>query len=148
IRKDAMTLTDSERDRFLTAFGTLNGQGTGRFTDFRDMHVRSTLGESHGNWGFLPWHRSYLLDLERDLQSINATVALPYWRFDQPAPQIFTPEFMGLPDVNDHAVFVPGHPFEQWTTEGQVGITRRMGFPPTEKPPNLLTEQEIIAFGN
>jgi tyrosinase len=33
-------------------------------------------------------------------------------------------------------------------TEGQIGITRRMGFPPNQKPPGLLTEQKIIAFGN
>src|ERR1700687_5747952 len=38
IGKDANTLSDGERDRFLAAFGTLTGQGTGRFKDFRDMH--------------------------------------------------------------------------------------------------------------
>ena len=40
--------------------------------------------------GFLPWHRAYLLDLERELQAIDPSVALPYWRFDQPAPNLFT----------------------------------------------------------
>jgi tyrosinase len=148
IRKDAMTLTDSERDRFLTAFGILNGQGTGRFTDFRDMHTQATLGESHGNWGFLPWHRSYLLDLERELQSIDATVALPYWRFDQPAPMLFTPAFMGLPNSLNTVQFTLTHPFNQWTTEGQLGILRGMRFPPNTNPPGLLSEQATIAFGN
>src|ERR1700687_2299886 len=78
LRKDAIKLSDGERDRFLAAFGTLNGQGSGRFTEFRDMHTGDTLDESHGNWGFLPWHRCYLLDLERQLQGIDATVTLPY----------------------------------------------------------------------
>jgi tyrosinase len=82
IRKDATTLTIAERDRFLNAFGTLNGQGTGRFADFRNMHTGPTLGESHNEWGFLPWHRSYLLDLERQLQSFDSTVTLPYWQWD------------------------------------------------------------------
>jgi tyrosinase len=148
IRKDAQLLSAAERNRFLAAFGILNGQGTGRFTEFRDMHVGATLGESHSNWGFLPWHRSYLLDLERELQSIDATVTLPYWRFDKAAPKLFTPEFMGLPNANDRVQFAPGHPFEQWTTEGQTGIVRRMGFPASTNPPGLKNETATIKFGN
>jgi tyrosinase len=154
IRKDATALTDGERDRFLNAFGNLNGQGTGRFTDFRDMHnattphSQNTLGESHNNWGFLPWHRCYLLDLERQLQGFDATVTLPYWRFDQAAPQLFTPAFIGLPDASNMVQFAPGHPFNLWRTEGQLGIFRRMGFPPANKPPGLKTEQSVIAQGS
>jgi tyrosinase len=147
IRKDAQNLSAGERDRFLAAFGILNGQGTGRFTDFRNMHVGSTLGESHGNWGFLPWHRSYLLDLERELQNIDATVALPFWRFDQPAPKVFTPDFMGFPNSLDRVQFTAGHPFNQWTTEGKLGITRRMPFSPAVNPPGLKAEKPTIAYG-
>jgi len=147
IRKNADKLSPAERDRFIAAFGILNGQGTGRYTQFRDMHVRATLGESHSNWGFLPWHRCYLLDLERELQSIDASVSLPYWRFDQPAPQLFTTAFMGLPNANDRVQFTPGHPFQQWKAETQGGILRRMGFPPDTKPPGLKDEQSTIAFG-
>jgi tyrosinase len=146
IRKDATTLTVGERDRFLNAFGILNGQGTGRFTDFRNMHTGPTLGESHGDWGFLPWHRAYLLDLERDLQSIDATVTLPYWRFDMPAPTVFTPAFMGLPNANGNVQFTPAHPFNQWVTEGQLGIVRGTGFSPTASP-HLKSEQATIALG-
>ena len=148
VRKNAQTLSATERDRFLNAFGILNGQGAGRFSEFRDMHVSSTLGESHNNWGFLPWHRSYLLDLERELQSIDARVALPYWRFDQPAPQLFTRDFMGIPNANDRVQFTPGHPFQQWTTEGQTGIIRRQRFPVSTRPPGLKTESQTLAFGN
>lgn len=148
VRKNAQTLSATERDRFLNAFGILNGQGAGRFSEFRDMHVGNTLGESHSNWGFLPWHRSYLLDLERELQGIDARVALPYWRFDQPAPQLFAPEFMGIPNSVGRVQFTPGHPFLQWTTEGQTGITRGMQFPPSTSPPGLKTEAQTIAFGN
>jgi tyrosinase len=147
IRKDANTLSATERDRFLSAFGTLNGQGTGRFTDFRDMHTGPTLGESHGDWGFLPWHRAYLLDLERQLQNIDPEVALPYWRFDAPAPNLFTQQFVGLPDANDRVRFVAGHPFQTWVTEGQVGIVRRSGFPPANKPPGLKNEAATLALG-
>ncbi|WP_405560644.1 tyrosinase family protein [Streptomyces canus] len=27
----------------------------------------------------LPWHRSFLPDFERALQSVDASAALPYW---------------------------------------------------------------------
>src|SRR5271167_3327494 len=34
---------------------------------------------NHGNVLFPVWHRAYLLELERALQSINPDVTLPYW---------------------------------------------------------------------
>src|SRR5262245_28553719 len=99
IRKNANALTTGERDRFVSAFGQLNNQGLGRFADFRDMHVAVSLPQAHGAPGFLPWHRAYLLDLERELQAIDSSVALPYWRFDQPAPNIFKLDFFGASDA-------------------------------------------------
>lgn len=82
VRKNANTLTPGERDRLVSAFAKLNNQGTGRFKDFRDMHTSVSSPQAHGRPGFLPWHRAYLLDLERELQAIDPSVALPYWRFD------------------------------------------------------------------
>ena len=97
IRKNADRLSTVERSRFLRAMATLNGAGNGRFRDFRDMHVAGPPDrEAHGGAGFLPWHRIYLLDLERELQAIDGEVALPYWRFDQAAPNVFTRQFMGI----------------------------------------------------
>ena len=32
----------------------------------------------------------YLLDLERQLQAIDPSVSMHYWRFDEPAPNVFT----------------------------------------------------------
>ena len=95
IRKNANTLTAGERNRFVAAFAQLNNQGAGRFADFRNMHTNVSSPQAHGAPGFLPWHRAYLLDLERELQAIDPSVALPYWRFDQPAPNLFTPDFFG-----------------------------------------------------
>ena len=97
IRKKANAITAAERDRFLSALGILNNRGMGKFSDFRAMHVQGVLLEMHGNMGFLPWHRAYILDLERALQAIDPSVALPYWRFDVAAPNIFTADFMGVP---------------------------------------------------
>src|SRR5262245_2202767 len=99
IRKNANTLTAGERDRLVSAFAQLNNQGLGRFADFRAMHADISSPQAHGAPGFLPWHRAYLLDLERELQAIDASVALPYWRFDRAAPNIFTGDFFGASDA-------------------------------------------------
>ena len=129
VRKNAQTLSPAERDRFVAAFGTLNGGGAGRFRDFRDMHVSAADAEAHGNVGFLPWHRAYLLDLERELQAIDPSVTLPYWRFDQAAPNVFTREFMGVSNAVGRVEFTAGHPFNTWRTDGALGISRTPLFP-------------------
>ena len=146
IRKNAQTLPAPERDRFLAALGTLNAQGQGAYRDFRDMHTAVTTREMHGNVGFLPWHRAYVLDLERALQAIDSTVAVPYWRFDQPAPDVFTRDFIGESDPNDAVLFHPGHPLEHWVTDGQPGISRGLGFPLTG-PANVIDEFQTLALG-
>ena len=80
--------------RFLSAFAVLNN---GLFHALRAVHTELTTDEAHGRQGFYPWHRAYLLDLERELQKIDPSVALPYWRFDQPAPGLFTTDYFGAP---------------------------------------------------
>jgi tyrosinase len=147
IRKNAQTLSPAERDRFVAAFGTLNGGGAGRFRDFRDMHVSSAEAEAHGDVGFLPWHRAYLLDLERELQAIDPAVALPYWRFDQAAPNVFTREFMGASNSAGTVEFAAGHPFNTWRTDGSLGIFRSPRFETGSAPGELLTETQTLALG-
>ena len=147
IRKNAQTLSPGERDRFVAALATLNGGGAGRFRDFRDMHVNAADPEEHGNVGFLPWHRAYLLDLERELQAIDPRVALPYWRFDRPAPNVFTRQFMGVPNTAGRVQFSAGHPLNTWRTDGALGISRGLFFLPTATPPGVLTEAQTIALG-
>ncbi len=132
IRKNAESLTADERDRFLSALAVLNNSGQGAFADFRAAHMDDTSDEAHGLAAFLPWHRAYLLDLERALQEIDPSVALPYWRFDQPAPTLFTPEFLGAPDnTTGIARLASGNPLQTWTTDGQIGIARFPYFDPS-----------------
>jgi len=146
IRKNANTLTAGERDRFITAFATLNNRGTGRFTDFRDMHTRVTQTQGHDAPGFLPWHRSYLLDLERELQLIDPGVALPYWRFDQPAPNVFTPDFMGVAGPNDEVRFSAGNQLQFWVTDGVPGIVRSPHFNPATGRADGISEAQTLAI--
>jgi tyrosinase len=147
VRKNAQTLSAPERDRYLAALGTLNARGRGAYRDFRDMHTDATTREMHGDVGFLPWHRAYVLDLERALQAIDATVTVPYWRFDQPAPNIFTQDFMGESDPNQVAVFRPGHALEQWVTDHHLGITRGLDFD-LNGPANVIDELSTINLGD
>jgi tyrosinase len=148
VRKNANRLTPVERDRLVSAFAQLNNQGAGRFTDFRDMHTAVSSPQAHGAPGFLPWHRAYLLDLERELQAIDPTVSLPYWRFDQPAPNIFTRDFFGVSDAIGTVEFSPTNPLQFWRTDGVQGINRRPFFDTSTAPPGLLTETETLDIGD
>lgn len=148
VRKNANKLTPAERDRFVAAFAQLNNHGAGRFSDFRDMHTAVSSPQAHGAPGFLPWHRAYLLDLERFLQAIDPSVTLPYWRFDQAAPNIFNLNFLGVSDPLGTVNFSPANPLRFWVTDGVPGINRRPLFPTNTAPPGLLTEAQTLALGN
>jgi tyrosinase len=147
VRKNANTLTPGERDRFVSAFAQLNNQGAGRFADFRDMHTNVSSPQAHGAAGFLPWHRAYLLDLERELQAIDPSVALPYWRFDQPAPNIFTLDYLGVSNALGTVQFSATNPLQFWFTDGVQGINRRPLFSTAVAPPGLRTEAQTLALG-
>jgi tyrosinase len=150
IRKNAEALTPGERDRFVAAFAQLNNQGAGRFADFRNMHTDVSSPQAHGAPGFLPWHRAYLLDLERELQAIDPSVALPYWRFDQPAPKLFTVDFFGVSGPNGTVQFSNANPLQFWVTDGVQGIDRgpRNNWNPATQPgPTVITEAQTLALG-
>lgn len=160
VRKDADKLEPRERDRFLEALAQLNAAGSGLYQEFRDMHVDAADAEEHRGPQFLPWHRTLLLDLERELQAIDPAVSLHYWRFDQPAPNVFRGDFMGeteqvgFEDPPSDVVFDSGHPLSGWITDGVPGISRSAffdtqsiaaqgvpGFP-------LLSETATLALGD
>lgn len=130
VRKNAATLTAGERDRFIGALATFNAKGLGKFRDIRAMHVSAALDESHGAGdpdfqdAFLPWHRAYLLDLERELQVIDKSVSLHYWRFDKPGPSLFTADFLGEPRPSGSVRFASTNPLKDWKSDGTVGFRR------------------------
>ena len=150
VRKDAQTLTFAERNRFLSALARLSERGT--YQNYRDMHLDNTTDEAHGLDGFLPWHRAYLLDLERELRAIDPSVALPYWRFDQPAPRVFSRSFMGQTETAAGIVrFNPSNPLSLFATDGQIGVVRRPAFDTQLDPAGnvlgpVIGEQPVVRF--
>ena len=55
-------------------------------------------------------------------------MSLPYWRFDQPAPNIFTRDFLGVSDALGTVQFSATNPLQFWMTDGVQGINRRPFF--------------------
>lgn len=98
IRKDANTLTASERDRYLFAWQKFRNATSGpNYILMQEMHrLASSAGdEAHMQPAFLTWHRAFLLLVERELQKIDPSVALHYWDWDAAAPNLFTENFIG-----------------------------------------------------
>lgn len=135
VRKDAQSLSAAERNRFLSALARVNNGGVGAYQSYRDMHRDDTSAEAHSLDAFLPWHRAYLLDLERTLQAVDPSVALPYWRFDTPAPRVFSASFMGATDpVTGTVRLTASNPLGLFSTDGQLGITRLPLFDTRSQP--------------
>jgi tyrosinase len=147
IRKNANTLEAGERQRFLSALATLNAASTGGlggFADYANIHAEAGVLEAHGNAGFLPWHRAFLLDLERELQAIDPSVSLPYWRFDEAAPNLFTRAFLGVPNPTGTLEFDADNPLQFLSPP----IVREPVFNTAIEPANVMNEAATMLLGN
>lgn len=160
VRKNANKLTTKERDRFLLALAKLNSAtapAASGYQTLRNMHVTAANGELHSGPHFLPWHRSYLLDLERQLQAIDPSVSMHYWRFDEPAANVFTRSFMGetrrSPSTASLVVLDPANPLVAWVTDSMPGILRSASFNTlTQAAPGvpgfgLINQAQTLALG-
>jgi tyrosinase len=145
IRKNANLLTLDERTRFLTAVAALN-MTVGDYFPFQDIHAVAGQ-EAHGGPAFLPWHRAFILRLERELQAIDPSVALPYWRFDQPAPNLFHEDLMGGPAAGGYATFAFTNPLSTWVIGGLPGVLRSPNFPPAGTPAGINSETATLSLG-
>jgi len=146
IRKNANNLQPDERDRFLDALLTLN-QTFDMYEIFNEIH-RLGIPEAHFGPAFSPWHRAFLLDLERQLQAIDPAVTLPYWRFDEAAPNVFSADFMGGPSATSVPSFSAANPLALWQIESMSGIVREPNFNPNQVPPGIISEFATIAASN
>ncbi|WP_030746927.1 tyrosinase family protein [Streptomyces griseus] len=102
-RKNQRDLTTTERRRFVAAVLELKRRG--EYDEFVRTHIDyytadggGRLRTAHMTPSFLPWHRKFLLEFERALRRIDATVTVPYWdwtRDNSPASSLWAEDFLG-----------------------------------------------------
>lgn len=81
IRKDANTLSSTERTELVGALLQLKAEGI--YDRFVLRHANANMMSIHRCAAFLPWHRRYLWDLEKELQRVsgNNDLGIPYWNW-------------------------------------------------------------------
>lgn len=161
VRKNANLLSEKAKKDYLHALTTINevdseGRGIGIYsTDFFKMHVKGSKSIAHGTEVFLPWHRLYILDLERQLQNVDPAVSLHYWKFDEPAPNIFKADFLGesVIDRVEHPIMTNGvstsfarfnadNPLRLWAIDREKLIRRMSWFDNQHEQAGFYAEDE------
>lgn len=146
VRKNVRHLSDAEKRKFIAAVWALKKEvgadGINTYDRYVRVHMQAMVWPSPPtvNWwernqphrgpAFLPWHREFIRQFERDLQRVanDPNVGLPYWDWTQDAanPQgapIWAGDFLGgNGDPNDNN-YVKSGPFrydpqatERWRT--------------------------------
>ncbi len=95
IRKNYRELTDAERQTLVAAFFALGpANGTSTINTYAVNHRLLFNTSIHRDNDFLPWHRWFILYMEKALQNTAVTgaskIALPYWDSTVPADQTST----------------------------------------------------------
>ncbi|MEM9022932.1 MAG: tyrosinase family protein [Bacteroidota bacterium] len=146
VRKNANQLTEGERNRLVVAFDKIRRhkprnqydnptqpgarKPQGLLDELVLMHSEDSAREIHNRGSFHCWHRIFLLHVERELQAVDPSVTLPFWKFDEKAENVFSRAFIGETafkawepntDPTEYKVevkFAPNHPWGQhrWQT--------------------------------
>lgn len=86
IRKSAFALTPAEKNRYIAVIKLLLAAPGNPYGKLVAIHADMS-HNMHGSMGavgrqrFLPWHRRYLLDLEKQMQAIDPLCFIPYWKW-------------------------------------------------------------------
>lgn len=155
-RKDVSTLTRAERRRFVGAM--LEIKRRGEYDDFVRMHIDYYVSDGDGGLraahmapSFLPWHRKFLLELERALRRVDSGVSVPYWDWTRdrtPSTAPWTKDLLGGNGRrSDHRVMTGPFAYGngKWTIKEGVTdvdfLTRDFGHP--QDPLELPTRTEL-----
>jgi FtsP/CotA-like multicopper oxidase with cupredoxin domain/peroxiredoxin len=139
VRKDMATVNALERTALQSAIAQLHTAPAGgedfylMMLNIHSLSVKSAgtplyPNQAHNGPAFLAWHRTYLLRFERELQKLDPTVSLHYWRMNQQAgpslpATVFDPLSWGAnasgPGFgNGFVVFDPANPLFGWQING------------------------------
>jgi tyrosinase len=121
IRKSVKNLSPEEKEKFVNAILMLKKSPSiiypddstySRYDDYVEIHMDAMMamsetnpaedpawypGWAHNGPAFFPWHRVYLLQFEKDLQSVTQdnSITVPYWYWTDGDSSPFTPDLMG-----------------------------------------------------
>ncbi|WP_030236931.1 tyrosinase family protein [Streptomyces sp. NRRL S-455] len=156
VRKDAATLTRAEKRRFVKALLELKRRG--EYDEFVRLHIahfasdgEHGLRTAHMAPSFLPWHRQFLLELERALRRVDSSVTLPYWDWTRDRTTTSAPWTADLLGGNgrrsDRQVMTGPFAYREGDWTIKVGVTdekfltRDLGSP--RAPAGLPTKREL-----
>ncbi|MDO8334798.1 MAG: tyrosinase family protein [Nitrosomonas sp.] len=133
VRKNAEKLTPEEWHRFINTLAILhdvnNDSIKSKYVKYPVVH-NAAWNMAHGGAAFLPWHRAFLLALEREMQMIDSFVTIPYWKFDEDSNNIFTSTAMGIPaneSLEGKIEFSANHPWQNWRIGASKLVDNRPG---------------------
>ncbi|MGX0890491.1 tyrosinase [Pseudomonas sp. ADAK2 TE3594] len=128
LRKNVRSLSQGEIDALVN--GLLELKRNGQYDEYVHWHhhvmVPSIMSwepndpeyrnGAHRGPSFLPWHREFLLQVENDLQAIDASITIPYWDWTQDAADptmapIWADSFLGGNGVEGDSWRVADGPF-------------------------------------
>ena len=80
-RKNVKNLTTAEKITFVNAVKALKARG--RYDVYVLSHANANMMAIHSAPAFLTWHRQFLADLEKELQTSSGdpNLAIPYWNW-------------------------------------------------------------------
>jgi tyrosinase len=119
VRKAAHRMTAEERDRYLAVLERMRPQdGSADMIQYFEGVHREAGPRSHKGPAFLPWHRAFLLHFERQLQTIDPSVSLPYWDWSSDVSHLLTGDFLGI-STREVVEFDGLNPIRNWTSGNQ-----------------------------
>ena len=148
IRKDANTLSSTERTELVNAILQLKAEGI--YDQFVLRHANATMMAIHSCPAFLPWHRRFLWDLEKELQRVsgNPNLGIPYWNWPEGGENASMWDDDLLGGDGDAGGIVRSGPFRsgRWTvvnSSGRASGPLERGFGRNTNGINLPTHSEI-----
>ncbi|MBM3632459.1 MAG: tyrosinase family protein [Alphaproteobacteria bacterium] len=158
LRKSVRNLTDYEKKRYVTGVKLLKAEKIegklykNTYDKYVLIHSRQkNMAVAHAAPTFLPWHRNFILQFEKDMQRIlkDNAFALPYWDWEWDANQadplktpIWDDDFMG-----GDGQPVSSGPFtqSQWITTSGEGLSRKRSVHASILPSEDDINQSLIA---